>query len=124
MTGNTLCASTLAVGDTAVATTFNVMPRTAKYWCQKIVNPSFHPHPYGGFEYQYIIIELFCPSVLPIFDLFCHSHLRGLKFGAELDELIQVALWKHVQTHPQHTMGGYMADFNAMGIPIQQNFIK
>src|SRR3989344_9637077 len=51
----------------AVATTFNVMPRTAKYWCQKLVNPSFHPCPYWGFEYQYIIIELFCQSMLPIF---------------------------------------------------------
>jgi hypothetical protein len=52
----------------------------------------------------------------PFFDLFCHLHLRGLKIGAELDELIQVALWKHIQTPLTHG-GGLCGGLQCHGHP-------
>jgi hypothetical protein len=47
---------TCIMGPTKAATIFGVKRWVAKYWRQKIMDPTFHPGPWGGFRYKKTVI--------------------------------------------------------------------
>lgn len=53
---------------------------------------------------------------------FIYSH-RGLKFG-DNDATIQAVLWQLVKEHPTHTLGDFVNEFRALGVPVKRNFIQ
>jgi len=42
-------------GDAGAARFFRLPSHIVRYWHQKMSDPTFHPRPWGGFEYKYII---------------------------------------------------------------------